>query len=276
MRGRSAPQAREVGMQAARSAARSAPQAREVSSIVDDVYVVALVLGAGQGRRLGSETPKALQLVAGRSLIHWAVSGLARAPNVDAVLCVVPAGAADPLSALRSGWPERPVLLDPVAGGAARQDSVRAGLDALVAAGDPHPEWVLVHDAARCFVEPADAEAVLAAARDTGTGAAIPVIDVPDTVKEIEAGRVAGTLSRDRLALAQTPQAFRCDLLREALDKAARDGFRGTDCASLVERLGVPVAVVPGRRDNWKLTHAGDLERAEAQLRARASAEARS
>ena len=85
---------------------------------------------------------------------------------------------------------------------------MRAGLDTLVAAGDP--EWVLVHDAARCFVEPADAEAVLAAARDTRTGAAIPVIDVPDTVKEIEAGCVAGTLSRDRLALAQTPQAFRC------------------------------------------------------------------
>lgn len=238
------------------------------------MYVAALVLGAGQGRRLGTETPKALHRIAGHSLLHWAVSALARAPSVDAVLCVVPPGEADALAALRSAWSEPAVLLDSTLGGATRQDSVRAGLAALAAAGDP--AWVLVHDAARCFVEPADAEAVLAAARDGGTGAAIPVVDVPDTVKEVEGGRVAGTLARERLALAQTPQAFRCELLREALDKAARDGFLGTDCASHVERLGIPVVAVPGRRDNWKVTHTGDLERAEAQLRARAADGARS
>ena len=117
------------------------------------------------------------------------------------------------------------------------------------------------------MVEPADAEAVLAAAR--ATGAALPLVPIGDTVKEVEGERVKGTVDRTHLGFAQTPQAFRLTVLREALEKAEREGFTGTDCAGLVERLGVRVRTCPGRAENFKITHAADLARAKAVLAAR-------
>jgi 2-C-methyl-D-erythritol 4-phosphate cytidylyltransferase len=130
----------------------------------------------------------------------------------------------------------------------------------------PDAEWVLVHDAARCLVRPEDADQVLERAQETG--AAIPVVPVGDTVKEVEGDRVVRTLDRSRLAAAQTPQCFRVTLLREALAKADQEGITGTDCASLVEHLGIPVRTCPGRPENWKVTVAADLERAETLLAA--------
>jgi 2-C-methyl-D-erythritol 4-phosphate cytidylyltransferase len=91
-------------------------------------------------------------------------------------------------------------------------------------------------------------------------------------VKLLDAGRVERTLERARIGFAQTPQAFRVEVLREALEKAERDGFECTDCASLVERLGVPVRTSVGRPGNFKWTHPEDLPRAEAALAARGSA----
>jgi 2-C-methyl-D-erythritol 4-phosphate cytidylyltransferase len=131
-------------------------------------------------------------------------------------------------------------------------------------------EWVLVHDAARCLVTPGDAEQVLAAARETG--AALPVAPVSDTVKRLDGGRVLETLDRSGLGLALTPQAFRVEILAEALDKAERERFVGTDCASLVERLGVEVRTCAGRPENFKVTGPGDLERAAVILAAREGA----
>jgi 2-C-methyl-D-erythritol 4-phosphate cytidylyltransferase len=92
------------------------------------------------------------------------------------------------------------------------------------------------------------------------------VVPIADTVKRIARGVVVETLPRDALAAAQTPQAFRLGVLREALEKAERDGFAGTDCASLVERLGVPVRACAGRAENFKVTDPRDLERARALL----------
>ncbi len=223
--------------------------------------VAALVLGAGQGARLGAGTPKGLVRAAGRRLAAWSALALARAAGVDRVLCVLPAGAD-----LGEPWPGPADLLAPVAGGATRQDSLERGLAALAAAGDP-PEWVLVHDAARCLVLPEDAEAVLGAA--VATGAAVPVVPLTDTVKEVEGDRVRRTLERARLARVQTPQAFRLDLLLEAVEKARRDGFRGTDCASLVERTGLEVRICPGSPGNFKVTSPPDLERAALVLERR-------
>jgi 2-C-methyl-D-erythritol 4-phosphate cytidylyltransferase len=111
---------------------------------------------------------------------------------------------------------------------------------------------------------------VLAAARVTG--AALPVLPASDTLKLLDGARVERTLERARIGLAQTPQAFRVEVLREALEKAERDGFEGTDCASLVERLGVEVRTSPGRAANFKVTHPDDLVRAEALLAARGAA----
>lgn len=226
----------------------------------------AIVLGAGSGARLGEGVPKALVDVGGRSLLAWSAAALGRARSVEAVLCVVPPGGPGEaaVAALEARWSAPARLLPAVTGAPTRQSSLARGLQALAADAG---EWVLVHDAARPLVAAEDAEAVLAAARPTG--AALPLLPVTDTVKRVEGDHVTGTLERDGLALAQTPQAFALAVLREALEKAARDGFEGTDCASLVERLGVPVRHCPGRADNFKVTHPHDLERARALLLAR-------
>ena len=130
--------------------------------------------------------------------------------------CVVPAGYEPALDPVRAAWGALGRLLEAIPGGATRQASVRAGLAAV------RTEWVLIHDAARCFVEVRDAEQVLAAARETG--AAIPVIPISDTIKEIDGDRVVRTFNRARLVQVQTPQAFRTSVLREAHEKAERDG----------------------------------------------------
>jgi 2-C-methyl-D-erythritol 4-phosphate cytidylyltransferase/2-C-methyl-D-erythritol 2,4-cyclodiphosphate synthase len=230
--------------------------------------VVALVLGAGLGTRLGAGLPKGWVRLHGHTLLEWSAAALAAAASVDAVLPVVPPQGGGPPLELPSAWPRRARLLASAAGGATRQASLAAGLVSL-AEQTPTAEWVLVHDAARCLVEPADAEAVLAAAQRAG--AALPVLPLVDTLKEVEAGWVRGTLERARFAAAQTPQAFRLEWLREALAAAQREGFEATDCASLLERRGLPVAAVAGRAQNFKITGPADLERAEQLLRARAA-----
>jgi len=226
---------------------------------------LAVVLAAGQGVRLGRDVPKGFVRLRGRTLLEWSVAALARSAEVGAIQPVLPPGlSAEPISGLGEvAW------LPPVTGGERRQDSVLRGLEAGAAAR-PDLRWVLVHDAARCLVEPADVAAVLAAARETG--AALPVLPASDTVKLLDGARVERTLERARLGLAQTPQAFRIEVLREALEKAERDGFEGTDCASLVERLGVEVRTSAGRAGNFKVTHPEDLARAEAALAARGDA----
>jgi 2-C-methyl-D-erythritol 4-phosphate cytidylyltransferase/2-C-methyl-D-erythritol 2,4-cyclodiphosphate synthase len=231
--------------------------------------VVALVLGAGLGTRLGAAEPKALVRVRGRSLLEWSARALARARGVAAVQPVLPGSHLGALEGLYRDWDEPARLLPPAPGGATRQASVDRGLAAAREAL-PGVEWVLVHDAARCLVEPVDAESVLAAAR--ASGAALPVAPLADTVKRVRAGRVTQTLDRAELGLALTPQAFRVALLAEALDKAERDGFTGTDCASLVERIGIQVHACPGRPGNFKVTGPEDLERAAALLAAREGA----
>ncbi len=225
---------------------------------------VGVVLGAGRGERLGGGGPKALCEIEGRTLLEWSARALGAARGVGSVLCVVPAGfEGTAFAGLRERWNGPAHLEAPVAGGDTRQRSLGNALRAL-AAREVDAEWVLVHDAARCCVQPGDAEAVLAAARETG--AAIPVVPLADTVKRVLRGSVAETLPREALAAAQTPQGFRLAILREALEKAERDGFAGTDCASLVERLGVPVRTCAGRAENFKVTDARDLERARTLL----------
>lgn len=228
--------------------------------------VVALVLGAGRGERLGAGAPKGLVEVRGRTLVEWSARALARAERVRCVQPVLPAERLDALDAIRPAWCEPASLAPCVAGGETRQRSVALGLVAARRAL-PALEWVLVHDAARCLVTPRDAEQVLEAAH--ATGAALPLAPIADTVKRVRAERVAETLDRTELGLALTPQAFRVEILSEALEKAEREGFAGTDCASLVERLGVEVRVCAGRAENFKVTRPEDLERAAAILATR-------
>jgi 2-C-methyl-D-erythritol 4-phosphate cytidylyltransferase len=220
------------------------------------MLVTAVVLGAGRGLRLGADDAKAHVLVAGRSLLEWSLQAMAAAKCVDAVLPVVGADGHGIVEQIRGRFGAAAELLPEVAGGHERQDSVAAGL-----AGLPEGcEWVLVHDAARCLATPEEADAVLEAARETG--AALLVAPLDDTVKRVDGNRVESTPDRNQLVRALTPQAFRVAVLREALQRAQADGFRGTDCASLVERTGVEVRTCPGRPENFKVTTVPDLERA--------------
>jgi 2-C-methyl-D-erythritol 4-phosphate cytidylyltransferase len=225
--------------------------------------VVALLLGAGRGERLGQQVPKAFVSLAGRPLWLHALAALERAAALDAVIPVVPEVELPRFRERVAALGARPKLLAPVAGGRERQDSVRAGLAAL----PPAAEWVAVHDAARALVRPEAVERVIEAARETG--AALLATPVRDTIKRVAAGRVVETPPRAACWAAQTPQVFRVEILREALAKADAERFVGTDDAELVERLGVAVRVVEGDRDNLKLTHPEDLVLAERILASR-------
>jgi 2-C-methyl-D-erythritol 4-phosphate cytidylyltransferase len=145
-------------------------------------------------------------------------------------------------------------------GGNSRQESVQNGLDAL----DPDTDLVAVHDAVRPFI---DLETMHRVFDEAATGGAAIVGVVPvDTVKQVSGGqdnvaKIQGTIPRDKLVLAQTPQVFRYALLRQAFESARLDGFTGTDEASLVERLEqVEVSVVLGSDRNIKITKPGDMD----------------
>jgi 2-C-methyl-D-erythritol 4-phosphate cytidylyltransferase len=227
--------------------------------------VAALVVGAGRGERLGRAEPKAFVALAGRPLIAHALETLI---NTDAVQLVVPVGPAERCGELMGQLgqlAQHPKLMAPVPGGATRQDSVRAGLDALGEGFD----LVAVHDAARPLLRREDAERVVAAA--ARCGAAILAVPVADTIKRARAGEIVETPPRAELFAAQTPQVFRVEWLREALVKAAAEGRTGTDCSELVEALGERVSIVEGDPGNLKVTRAADLAAAERWLEARRS-----
>lgn len=207
---------------------------------------------------MGAARPKAFLPLAGRPLLSRAAEAFEAAPDVESIVAVVPAGEQRASRELLASLPKVTAV---VIGGATRQDSVRAGLDAIPAAFDG---IVLVHDAARALVEPSLIAAVIRAAAEAG--AAVPVLPLVDTIKRVRDGVVQETLDRSELAAAQTPQGVRRALLVEALDRAARDGVTVTDEAMAVERLGRRVAAVVGSPRNIKITTPHDLRWAELLL----------
>jgi 2-C-methyl-D-erythritol 4-phosphate cytidylyltransferase len=219
---------------------------------------LAILVAAGRGERLGASLPKAFVPVRGQTLLRRSAAALAAARSVDALVAVVPEGCVERAREDLSGVPR---LLAVVEGGARRQDSV---LEGLKQAPDDFAGVVLVHDAARPFVDAAIVDEAAAAA--AAVGAAIPVVPIADTVKRVVGGRVVETLERSELFAAQTPQAVRFALLGRALEEAFRDGVTVTDEAAAVERLGEPVAVVDGHPRNRKITTPDDLAWAERML----------
>jgi 2-C-methyl-D-erythritol 4-phosphate cytidylyltransferase len=216
---------------------------------------VAVVIPAGGvGRRLGSRTPKQLLRLGTATILARTVAQFVRHPSVSEVVVAAPAQhlarTRRALASLRGG------RVRVIEGGAERQDSVRHGVQAL----SDRARIIAVHDAVRPFVSRALIDRVVAAARVHG--AAICALPIAETVKRVRDGKVDATVDRAGLWSVQTPQAFHAALLREAHDKAHRDGFVGTDESMLVERLGHVVAVVPGLRENIKITTPDDLRRA--------------
>lgn len=213
----------------------------------------AIIPAAGKGSRVGSRTPKLFLDLAGEPVLARTISVFARSARIGLIQPVLPRTHLARFARLlaRQRWARcRPA----VAGGRERQDSVAAGLRAL----PPEVELVVVHDGARPFVTPRLIHRVLEEARRHG--AALAAVPVHDSVKRVSAQLfLEGTVDRRTLWLAQTPQAFRAALLREAHERARRDGLEATDDAALVEALGHPVRVVPGSPLNLKITTREDL-----------------
>jgi 2-C-methyl-D-erythritol 4-phosphate cytidylyltransferase len=228
------------------------------------MHLAALVLGAGSGTRLRAALPgappKAWIRLAGQTLLGRSLDALAAISEIGLLQPVIPASSFDtwPEVAQELGDPGR--VAAPVAGGAERQDSVRAGLAAL----PTEITHVAIHDAARPLVRAEAVARVVAVAK--AVGAAVLAVPAADTIHRVREGAIVETPPRPECFAAQTPQVFRIDWLREALAKAEADRFVGSDDGALVARLGVRVEIVPGDSDNRKITTAGDLAIAEALL----------
>jgi 2-C-methyl-D-erythritol 4-phosphate cytidylyltransferase len=215
--------------------------------------VGAIIVAAGRSERMAG-VDKLLAPLAGRPLIAHALAVFAVHPSLDQIVIVVSESNQQPIAEVAK---EVAPAARSVLGGDRRRDSVLAGLEALVDC-----DYVLVHDGARPLVTPDLIDAALEGAR--ATGAALCAVPVTDTLKRAdERGLVHSTVSREGLWLAQTPQAFRADLLRRAHQATDVDA---TDDAALVEWLGEPVRIVMGSPANLKVTTPEDLRLAEALL----------
>lgn len=215
--------------------------------------VAAIIAAGGSGQRLGAGVPKQLLDIGGRTMLQRSVEAFTAHARVDDVVVVLPRG----LAASPPSWLAAAPHVRIVTGGERRQDSVANAFDAVARDVDV----VLVHDAARPFVSGALISRAIDAA--AAHGAAIAALPVTDTVKRVVPGRgeIAATIPREEIFLAQTPQAFRREVLAAAV-ALGRAGADATDEAALAERAGHPVHVVEGDPENVKITTPGDLEAA--------------
>lgn len=207
--------------------------------------------------------PKQFMRVAGKPIVAHTLSALANLPLISIIFLMVAEERLPDAGEVVSEWSRQRrgsrggPRISIAAGGAGRTDSVYNGLRKLPAECD----WVIIHDAVRPFATPRLIKAALEGALETG--ACIAAIPSTDTVKRARDGVVLETLSRDEIWLVQTPQVFRKQIVVDAYEKAISAGWTGTDDASFVERMGIPVSVVRGEPGNIKLTTPDDLRWAE-------------
>jgi len=224
---------------------------------------IAIIPAAGSGSRFGGQIPKQFVEIAGAPII---VHTLRRFDECDEISAIIVALRSEEIERFGRSLPahgiRKPVRL--VNGGAERSDSI---LNALEAARELQPEIVAVHDAVRPFVSPGQISEVVARAREIG--AAILALPATDTIKEVENGLIRRTIDRRAIWRAQTPQAFRYELLLRANQEAragALPSAAATDDSFLIELQGLPVAVVEGSPNNIKITTPEDLLLAEKLL----------
>lgn len=236
--------------------------------------VTVILPAAGLGTRMasghiGSQSPKQFLELGGIPVLIHTLRAFAAVPSVTQMYVAVRAGEVERVTAqVREHGLADKVRV--VTGGDSRQESVAHALAAVECADD---DIVLVHDAVRPLIEPEVIERTIEAAAKSG--AAIVGLPAVDTIKQVErtadGALITATIPREYIVQAQTPQGFRAGLLRRAFAEADADGFAGTDEASLVERAGARVMVVPGSPENIKITQPGDLDVAEFYLQRRAS-----
>jgi 2-C-methyl-D-erythritol 4-phosphate cytidylyltransferase len=219
---------------------------------------VAIIPAGGTGRRMGGEIPKQYLLLAGIPILAHALGAFQRSPHIGEIILAVPEADIEEVrrNVVQRYGISRVTLI--LAGGRERQDSVKNALAHLC---DDHG-LVLIHDGVRPFVTCEVIERAFTGAMQYG--AVSTGIPVRDTVKRVNGeGGIVETVPREGLWLTQTPQAFRREVILAAYQRAAADGFYGTDDASLVERMGIPVRMVYGDVENIKVTTPEDLEQGQ-------------
>jgi len=215
---------------------------------------IAIIVAGGSGARFGGDIPKQYLLVAGRPLLSWTISRFERASTVDQIVIVA---AEDYLLYINNkvinpyGFQK---VLKIVPGGATRAESVWKGIEAVPIS----TSHIAIHDAVRPLVRPSDIDAVVREAKSSR--AAILGRPADETVKRARHGMVFATLDRANLYLAETPQVFQYDLIKEAYAKGLATGLAATDDAFMVEALGFPVRLVLTGGPNTKLTKPDDME----------------
>jgi len=230
-----------------------------VTACAEPCSTTALIVAAGQGRRLDYLVPKAFLRLGDRSLFLWSARAFEQVPEITRIMLVVPAGYCENAQSIarQAGLTKLQAV---VSGGETRCDSVFAGLQAL--SSDP-PDLVAIHDGARPFVSTEVISQTIAAAKKTG--AAIAARPVTDTLKQVDDElSVAATVDRTELWHAQTPQTFRFSTIYDAYQQARVGGWQATDDASLVERAGGTVTVVEDEVRNFKITVPDEWQRAKA------------
>ena len=222
--------------------------------------IIAVIVAAGRGARAGAGGPKQYRSLAGRAVIARTVEAFLNHPDIDAVRVIIHRDDRAEYNAALGELAKHRKLLEPVTGGAERQDSVRLGLESFA---DERPHRVLIHDAARPFIDYKTITRVINAL-DKSDGA-IAALPVHDTIKREGADkRIAATVPREALWRAQTPQGFHFDKILAA--HRAAEGKALTDDAAVAEAAGLSVTLVPGSPDNMKITQAEDFGMAETLL----------
>jgi 2-C-methyl-D-erythritol 4-phosphate cytidylyltransferase len=233
------------------------------------MQVFAILPAAGLGTRMAGPQPKQFLALAGEPILIHSLRAFASVDRVTAIYVAVRKTEMERVQAqvAEHGFAAKVHVVE---GGENRQESVAHALAAVPAAAD---DIVLVHDAVRPLIDSATIARTIEAVERQG--AAIVGLPAVDTIKQVErtahGALITATIPREFVVQAQTPQGFRYGLLQQAFAEAEADGFVGTDEASVVERAGLPVAVVPGSAVNLKITQPGDLELAEFYYRQRAS-----
>ena len=220
----------------------------------------ALIPCAGSGSRAGLDSPKQYQTLAGKPMVLHTLAAFDAVSRLTGILVVVASGDAF-FSSRMTTWQ----VAD--CGGTTRAQSVAQGLEYLLQQGASGNDWVLVHDAARCLITPAQINHLIEACETDSVGGLL-AHPLADTLKCALDGRVASTLGRNDKWLAQTPQMFRIDLLRRALAQA---GAQVTDESSAIESMGLQPLLVNGSAQNFKVTYPEDFALAHALLEARSA-----
>ena len=223
------------------------------------VKTIALIMAGGIGKRFDASLPKQYLELGNKSILSHTMEAFCKHPDIDQVTCVIHPDAELLYEQYKF---EHHKVSHPVYGGDKRQDSVRNGLEAIQ---EEAPEYVLIHDAARPFVTN---DIITASVESLKThNASVPVYAIPDTIKRVEDGLLAASVDRANIHIIQTPQNFHYDLIFQAHQE--KKNVPVTDDTSLFQEMGLPVAAIPGDRDNIKITRKSDLDLAHHILKGR-------